>query len=69
MKDKGSNAQASFAHTNFAGISSGTIFSCNLNTTKLASKQGTWIIDIGATNHMCNDLSLLEDATDINPLL
>ena len=41
MKDKGSTAPIGFAHINFAGISSGTILSCNLNITKLTSKQGT----------------------------
>ena len=66
MKDKGSNAPIGLAHTNFAGISSRTILCCNLNTTGLTSKQGTRIIDTRATNHMCNDLSLLEDANDIH---
>ena len=69
MKDKGSNTPIGLAHSNFAGISSGTILSCNLNTIGFTSKQGTWIIDIGTTNHMCNDLSLLEDANDIHPPL
>ena len=69
MKDKGSNAPIGLSHTNFAGISSRTILSCNLNTTGLTSKQGTWIIDTRATNHMCNDLSLIEDANDIHPPL
>ena len=69
MKNKGSNAPIGFARTNFAGISSRTILSCNLNTTRLTSKQCTWIIDVGATNRMCNDLSLLEDANNIHPPL
>ena len=67
MKDKGSSAPIGFAHTNFAGISSRTIHSYNLSIIGLTSKQGTWIIDIEATNYMRNDLSLIEDSSDIHP--
>ena len=69
IKGKRSLAQALFAHTSFAGITSAPILSCNLNTSGLPSTKGSWVIDTGASNHMCNDLDLLADACNINPPL
>ena len=65
MKGNERVAQAHFAQTNFTGMTSIPTLNCNRKSPKFSSKKGLWIIDTGASNHICKDLHLL---TDVNSL-
>lgn len=55
--------QAHFAQTYFAGNS----MSQNFVLQSVVSPRNSWILDTGASNHMCNDLSLLHDVQCVKP--
>ena len=65
LKDKGSSTQALFAQTNFAGIPLNPVLSCNLHFSSIQLEKGSWIIDIGASNHMCHDLNKFDEITNM----
>ena len=65
MKGKKRVAQAHFAQTNFAGMTSIPTLKCNLKSQEFSSKKGLWIIDTGASKHMCKDLHLLTDVISL----
>ena len=68
MKDKGHVTQAHFSQTSFIGNLSTA--NCNHSLQMNSSlEQNFWIIDTGASNHMCHDLSLMTDVKVIQPPL
>ena len=67
MKDKGRFAHAHFAQTSFAGIPFTPIMSCNSNISDMPIEKGTWVIDTAASNHICNDFTLLVDGNQARP--
>ena len=43
---------------------------CNLKSPEFSSRKGLWIIDTGASNHICKDLHLLIDVISLtSPIL
>ena len=57
------SSQANFAHTHFAGNS----LTQNSVGKSIGFLENSWILDTGASNHMCNDLRLLRDIWIIKP--
>ena len=68
LHGKSNGAQAHVAQTSFACITSNPIHSCNLYTSTVSGRD-YWIVDTGASNHMCYDISLLIDIESIDPPL
>ena len=45
------------------------LMSCNSNISDMPSEKGTLVIDTGASNHICNDFTLLADINHVDPPL
>ena len=66
MKGKESSGQALFAQTSFASIFSTLVLSCSMNSSDLQLERSSWIIDTGASNHMCHALNMFDEVTNKN---